>query len=70
MFRIDNAKIEAGGCNTKGKSVHLHSFDESIGWDVYFFQACELDTDRHKGRETDRMKDRTLTDNQTDRKAG
>ena len=45
MFRIDNAKIEAGGCNTKGKSVHLHSFDESIGGDVYCFQACDLDTD-------------------------
>ena len=23
IFRIDNAKIEAGGCNTKGKSVPL-----------------------------------------------
>ena len=22
MFRIDNAKIEAGGCTTKGKSGH------------------------------------------------
>lgn len=70
MFCIDNVEIEVGGCNIKGKSVYLYSFDELIGGDVYCFQVCDLDIDRYKGREIDRMKDRILIDNQMDRKVG